>query len=76
MNAGCEVGGKGDALVQVAREHFWQMLFINRDFAALKLGDFGLVVVHAEDAVAHLCKADGGDEADIAGADDADGDGG
>ncbi len=74
MDAGGKIGGEGDATVQMPGEHLRQMSLEDGSFSALKLCDFGFVVVHADDAMAHLCKADGGDEADISGTDDTDGD--
>ncbi|GGA54427.1 hypothetical protein GCM10011507_02110 [Edaphobacter acidisoli] len=43
------------------------MLFVDRGVAPLKSRHFALIVVHANDLVAHLREADGSDKANITG---------
>ena len=42
------------------------MVLVDEGVPALEGGDFALVIVDADDIVAHLGKADGSDEADVA----------
>ena len=48
------------------------MVLMDERISTLQGGYLALVVVDADDIVAHLCKADSCDQADIAGADDGD----
>ncbi len=62
-----------DAAVPVPGQQLGQMPLEDGHAAFAEGLDFGFVVVHADDAVAHLGKADGSNEAHVPGPDDADG---
>jgi hypothetical protein len=54
-----------DAMATMARKQLWKLVFKNRNAAFAEHFDLGFVVIHADDRVAHLCKADGGNQANI-----------
>ncbi len=60
-----EVGHEADLGVAVALEELGEVVLVDEGVAALEGGDFALVIVDADDVVAHLSKADGGDQADV-----------
>lgn len=60
-----EIGGEADAGVAVAGEEIAEEKLVDLGIAGLEGGDFGLVVIDADDLMAHLREANGGDEADV-----------
>lgn len=67
-----EIGGEADVGVAVAGEQVVEVKLVDLRVSGLEGGDFGLVVIDADDLVAHFREADGGDQAYVSGADDGD----
>ena len=59
--------------IAVGGDHLGQSRLVDRDLARLQAGDLVRIDVDAVDLAAEVGEARGGDEADVAGADDTDG---
>ena len=65
-----EIGHEADFGVAVFLQEFGERVFVDERVASLKSGYLSLVIVHANDVVAHFCKTDGGYKSDISRSDD------